>query len=429
MPGVVAIATIPTGVAVSAETFDQALKARDALAGDLEPGAARRHVGRRRVRPPAAAALPFVVPPLDPTVHGEFDFAFVNHAPLEVIVAIADVRPGRAELWFPSKAPIVAQAEIAAGLGLPVTRVTCTSSGPAARSGGGCSSSPPWRRRRSRRAIGRPVKLLYTRADDMHHGRMRPASHHKVRATHLLGSVLTYEHRCAALPVDLGHGFGDALTAAGAQILPRRVLPVRVDVHPEHAVRLRRRDLPAGRGGPPDARPARGGRSTRARPRWPTRSWSTRSRPPPARSRALRLQKLSGHASGPCSTRWPPPGSGAARCPPGHAQGVAIHEEYKGCVAYLVEIDATDPAEPRVTKVVAAVDVGRRHQPARPRGAGARPHHGRDLGDALRRQPPRERGDPRVQLQRLPVGPDAAQPAGGGGARDASDHWYTGRGR
>jgi isoquinoline 1-oxidoreductase beta subunit len=45
--------------------------------------------------------------------------------------------------------------------------------------------------------------------------------------------------------------------------------------------------------------------------------------------------------------------------PAGHAQGVAIHKEYKSCVACLVDIDASDPAAPRVTRAVVAVDVGR----------------------------------------------------------------------
>jgi len=45
--------------------------------------------------------------------------------------------------------------------------------------------------------------------------------------------------------------------------------------------------------------------------------------------------------------------------PAGCAQGIGLHEEYKGFVAYLVEIDARDAAAPRVTKAVVAADVGR----------------------------------------------------------------------
>jgi len=49
--------------------------------------------------------------------------------------------------------------------------------------------------------------------------------------------------------------------------------------------------------------------------------------------------------------------------PVGTAQGVAIHEEYKSVVAYLVEIDCRNRSTPRVTKGVCAVDVGRAVNP------------------------------------------------------------------
>ena len=60
---------------------------------------------------------------------------------------------------------------------------------------------------------------MWTRNDDMRHGRMRPASHHKVRATCLLGNVIAYEHRHATLPVDFSHGLGEALSGAGFNLL------------------------------------------------------------------------------------------------------------------------------------------------------------------------------------------------------------------
>jgi isoquinoline 1-oxidoreductase beta subunit len=49
--------------------------------------------------------------------------------------------------------------------------------------------------------------------------------------------------------------------------------------------------------------------------------------------------------------------------PRGTAQGIAIHEEYKSVVAFLVEIDCRDRDHPRVTKGVCAVDVGRAINP------------------------------------------------------------------
>ena len=56
-------------------------------------------------------------------------------------------------------------------------------------------------------------------------------------------------------------------------------------------------------------------------------------------------------ASRRCSRRWPRPAAGARRCAPGTAQGIAIHKEYKGATACLVEIDCRRrdrrPRDPR----------------------------------------------------------------------------------
>src|ERR1043165_3928845 len=51
-------------------------------------------------------------------------------------------------------------------------------------------------------------------------------------------------------------------------------------------------------------------------------------------------------------------GSWGRTMPAGHGQGMAVHEEYGSCVACLIEIDATDPKNPRVTRAVMAADVG-----------------------------------------------------------------------
>jgi isoquinoline 1-oxidoreductase beta subunit len=52
----------------------------------------------------------------------------------------------------------------------------------------------------------------------------------------------------------------------------------------------------------------------------------------------------------------------------GWAQGVGVQEDLGSCTACLVEIDATKPTAPRVTKAVIAVDVG---LPVNPHGVEA----------------------------------------------------------
>ena len=64
--------------------------------------------------------------------------------------------------------------------------------------------------------------------------------------------------------------------------------------------------------------------------------------------------------------------------PRGFAQGIAFHEEYKSLTAVLVELDARDPQDPRVTRATIAADVGK---PINPRGLEAQLQGG--LVDAI----------------------------------------------
>ncbi|HEV8556788.1 MAG TPA: molybdopterin cofactor-binding domain-containing protein [Actinophytocola sp.] len=363
MPGVLAVTRIPTGVAVTAETFDQAQQARDALKITWNPGpvAGMSDVDiRTRLR---AAAPPFVLPPLGTlTVEGEFSFAFLNHAPLEVMGAIADVRADRAEVWMRSKSPIPAQAAVAAAVGLPQSAVTLHPIRGGGSFGRGLFFDAGPEAALVSKAIGRPVKLLYTRADDMHHGRMRPASFHRVRATYLLGTVLSYEHRVGAVELDLRHGFGDVITALGAGLLPgpfaQTVFHLTQNMPYNFGVETYLLgEVPLGVA---------------------TSSWRSiysgavavadeimvdeiarRLGQDPV---AFRLARLSGARERAVVQKVATEGGWGRALPPGHAQGVAIHEEYKGCAAVLVELDATG-TEPRVTKAVVAVDVGRAINP------------------------------------------------------------------
>lgn len=363
MPGVVAVARIPSGVAVVAQTFDQAERARDALQITWNPGPSV-HLSDADVRQRLAARLaPFTLPPLGSlTVDRSFDFAFVPHAPMEVLTCVADVRADRAEIWFSCKSPIVAAQSVALLLGLPVDKVKVH----VVRGGGSFGRrlffDPAIEAAQISRAVGRPIRLLWTRADDMHHGRMRPASHHRARATHLLGAVRAYEHRMAAVTLDGGHGLGEILTAVGAGALGATGQAMfHLSQADPYAFGVQDRLL------------------SEVDLAFPTASWRSvysgqvrvvdeimvdeiarALRRDPV---AFRRAKLRDARTRAVLDRVASAGSWGRSMPAGTAQGVAIHEEYKSVVAYLVEIDCRDPAHPRVTKGVAAVDVGRAVNP------------------------------------------------------------------
>ncbi|MFM9452746.1 xanthine dehydrogenase family protein molybdopterin-binding subunit [Streptomyces europaeiscabiei] len=364
MPGVLDVVTIDSGVAVVAETFGQALDGKEALDVTWGPGSVDA-LSDDGIRARLKAATPSldVLGLLVKKVEGEFDFAFASHAPLETNSAVADVRADRAEIWSGLKSPIVAQAAIAKAVGLPVSRVKVH----VVQSGGSFG-----RRLFHDAALeaavvskksGRPVRLMWSRIDDMRHGRMRPATHHRIRATYAVGQVLTFQHQVAAVETDFRHGLGDAITAAAAS-------------------------LPSGIGNATFAQtlflttvksPYNFGFTTQTLTEVPvkmhTGSWRSvysantrgaeeiivdelaaklgkdpvvfrREFLKTARQRAV-LDKAATE------------GDWGRSLPDGWAQGVAFHDEYKACTACLVEIDATDPKKPRVTKAVIVADVGR----------------------------------------------------------------------
>jgi isoquinoline 1-oxidoreductase beta subunit len=364
MPGVLGVARIPSGVAVAATTFDQAQAARDALRLTWDPGPNARLSDAQIRAKLVAAAPPFVVPPLGSlSVSREFDFAFAPHAPLEVSTCVADVRSDSAEIWYGAKSPIIAAQGVAGAGGLPAAKVTLH----VVRSGGSFGHrlffEPAIEAAQVSKALRRPIKLMWTRNDDMRHGRMRPASHHKVRATYLLGKVLTYEHRHATLPVDFSHGLGEALSAVGFDLLSPGVT---------QSVFALTQNMPYNFGVATQT-------LTDVPLAFPTGSWRSIYSGQTATvneimvdeiARTLRTDPVAFRRKNLVSARTravldqvTTAGQWGRPMPAGMAQGVAIHEEYKSVVAYLVEIDCRNRSTPRVTKGVCAVDVGRAVNP------------------------------------------------------------------
>ncbi|WP_327749124.1 xanthine dehydrogenase family protein molybdopterin-binding subunit [Streptomyces europaeiscabiei] len=364
MPGVLDVVTIDSGVAVVAETFGQALDGKEALDVTWGPGSVDALsddaiTARLKAATPSLDVLGLLVK----KVEGEFDFAFASHAPLETNSAVADVRADRAEIWSGLKSPIVAQAAIARAVGLPVSKVKVH----VVQSGGSFG-----RRLFHDAALeaavvskksGRPVRLMWSRIDDMRHGRMRPATHHRIRATYAVGQVLTFQHRVAAVETDFRHGLGDAITAATA-------------------------GLPSGIGNATFAQtlflttvksPYNFGFTTQTLTEVPvkmhTGSWRSVYSANTRGAEEIIVDELAAKLGKDpvvfrreflktarqraVLDRAATEGDWGRSLPDGWAQGVAFHDEYKACTACLVEIDATDPKKPRVTKAVIVADVGR----------------------------------------------------------------------
>ncbi|MGW2668171.1 molybdopterin cofactor-binding domain-containing protein [Streptomyces sp. NPDC001272] len=370
MPGVLHVVTIPSGVAVVAETFGQALDAKAALQVDWGPGPADQLSDEQiRARLRAATPPPLVPPLLTPYVDAEFDFAFVSHAPMETNSAVADVRDDRAEIWSGLKSPIVARQTIAAELGLPLDKVTVHVVQAGGSFGRRLFFDAALEAARVSRACRRPVKLMWTRVDDTRHGRMRPATHHRIRATHLLGEVLSFEHRVAAAETDFRHGLGEILTATAAS-LPSglgnatlaQTLFLTTVKSPYHFGLTTQALTEVPTGIPTGSWRSVYSANTRGAEEIMVDELAAATGKDPYRFRRTFLKTDAQRA---VLDKVAAEGQWGRALPAGCAQGIAFHEEYKSRTACLVEIDTRDPAHVRVTRAVIAVDVG---LPVNPRG-------------------------------------------------------------
>jgi isoquinoline 1-oxidoreductase subunit beta len=372
MPGVTDVAVVTYGVAVRAETFGQCIDGLRALDVDWAPGTVDGESDGSVHAELKAAQLPLAVPPLGAlSVDAEFTFAFASNAPLEPDNAIADVRADRAEIWSTLKVPIDAQEDIAAQLGLPIGKVTVH-----VVTGGGSFGRHLFHNVAAEAAeisqrMGKPVKLSWSRTDDFRQGRTHPMSISRVRATHLLGSVLTYEQRHVSTETDFSHGLGEMLTSFAAQ------LPIAGNLGFAESVFLLSQTVPYDFGVVTQL-------LNEVPLKFNTGSMRNIYSPNVATARELVVDQLAKKmGKDPVAFRRSflrddrlravldkavQVGQWGKALPKGKAQGIGLHSEYRGAVAALVEIDCTPETVnrqipdavtgPRVYKATIVVDTG-----------------------------------------------------------------------
>jgi isoquinoline 1-oxidoreductase subunit beta len=219
LPGVTDVAVISTGVAIRAQTFGQCIDAIQIANVTWGPGTVD---GQSDATVLAAlqAGLPVLKPAPDSglTVTGEFTFYFASNTPLEPDIAIADVRGNSAEIWAPLKVPIDAAQDFALMLGMEQSAVTVHVT-----EGGGsfgrhlfhdCATEAV----EASQAMGKPVKLSWSRTDTFRQGRAHPMCISQVQATTLLNEVVTYTQLHTSVQTSFSHGLGEILTATAASL-------------------------------------------------------------------------------------------------------------------------------------------------------------------------------------------------------------------
>jgi isoquinoline 1-oxidoreductase beta subunit len=221
VPGVTSVVRLPHGVGVVAETAWAALKGRQALIGAVtwtRTGTAWGFDSDKGHDAFAADAKNLNRPARDwssqgnargafqnaaSTIEAEYRCDYAYHAQMEPLNAVASVAPNgdAVEIWAGTQSQTTATEAPAKFLGISRDKVKLHD----LLMGGGFG------RRGNRdvdfimdavmlsKEVGRPVKAMWTREDDVHNGRFRPMSAHYLRAAiDPSGKLAAWHHRVAA---------------------------------------------------------------------------------------------------------------------------------------------------------------------------------------------------------------------------------------
>jgi len=368
MPGVRAVVPIPTGVGVVADTFEQAREACNALDVTFGPGPVDHESNETILEQLRAKLAGFDPAPGGATqvVEAEFDFAPVNHASLEVECAVADVRPDGADLWSGFQAPILAQQHIALELGLPQDKVKAHVVPPGSGFGRRVFYDAAIEAAQISKAAGMPVRLMWPRADDFRHGRMRPQQVHRFRAVLAGNEVVQFQQQVAAVATDFRQGLGEILTYAAAAAPFDAKQTIGNDMFSQGVFTTMVSSPYVFGGYKKHLNELANGMSTasyRSVPCQPARGAEEVMVDEVAAALnldpvAFRLQWLKDDRTKAVLQKAAELAQWGKSMPAGFAQGVGIHIESRCHTACVVELDGRNPNNPQVTRAVMAVDVG-----------------------------------------------------------------------
>ncbi|MDO9457136.1 molybdopterin cofactor-binding domain-containing protein [Nocardioides sp.] len=380
MPGVTHVAQVPTGIAVRANTFGQCIDAIREMDVTWNNGPVHGWSDATVLNKLRKGELPLVVPDvpvLAQTINTNFAFAFRSSAALETYSAIADVRPDKATIWAGLKVPILAQQRVAEAIGMSQDKVKVN-----VITGGGSFGHKLFgdhaiEAARISKAMKVPVKLMWHRADEPRQGRLHPMATSRIRATVLNGQVLSFEQRHTSVTTDFSHGLGEMITSQADELDPLGIggfgfaetiftLTQELPYNFGLVTQLLNEPLEF------EDKFSTGSMRNIYSPDTCVAAELTIDQIANKLGKdpvAFRLSMLKNERVKAALRKVAEEGSWGRKMTPGTAQGVAIHKEYKGCTAVLVEIDTRPQTVnrdlgketvtgPRVTKVVIAVDAG-----------------------------------------------------------------------
>jgi isoquinoline 1-oxidoreductase beta subunit len=255
VPGVVEVVEIPRGVAVLAQNTWAALRGRQVLVTEWDDSAAENRGSAEIIRDfTALMEQPGAVVQQEgdsagalaeaaTTFEATYVFPFLAHACMEPVNCTIEFDGEKAVLRSGTQMQSVEQQRVAETLGIPLENVSIET----LYAGGGFGrranfvNDMEWETATIIKATGGryPVKLQYTREDDMGAGFYRPLFVHRLRAgLDANGEIVAWENRLAGQSFVDGTIFSflvqngvDSLAVEGAAELPYHVPNVSVDFH------------------------------------------------------------------------------------------------------------------------------------------------------------------------------------------------------
>ena len=369
VPGVVKVVQVPGGVAVVAKSFWAAKQGRDALTIEWDESNAEKRSSaaimeeyRHLADQPASSArkegdAARAIKDAAHRVSASFEFPYLAHAPMEPLDAVVKLSANACEIWAGDQFQTIDQANAAHTAGLDPQQVsihTLYAGGSFGRRANVWSDYivEAVSIAKAYGADGTPIKLQWTREDDIHGGLYRPMYFHKLEAGLSADGHLTgWRHVIVGQSIMAGGPFAvmikdgiDPTSVEGAANIPYDIPNIAVDLattktgvpvlwwrvvgssHTAFAVEAFIDEVAHAAGQDP---------------------LSFRRNLLDKQPRMKAVLELAAEKAG-----WGTP------LPPGKGRGIAVAEAFKSLVAQVAEVSVSKDGEVRVDRVVCAVDCG-----------------------------------------------------------------------
>ena len=366
--GVIGVVQVPTGVAVVATGFWAARKGREALRVTWDESRAERRGEELYAAYRLLAARPGkpakrvgdtagALRGASKIIEAVYEFPYLAHAPMEPLDAVVRIGSGGAELWAGSQAPTIDQQVVAHVAGVAPDKVRIHtllaggSFGRRATPDGDIASEAA----DVAKAIGdgKPVKVMWTREDDIRGGKYRPLYVHRLRAgLDANGTIVAWEHRIVGQSILGGTPFEAAMvkdgidptSVEGATNLPYDLPNLTVELHTTKV------------GVPVLWWRSVGSTHTAYSTETFIDELAQASGRDPLELRRALLAKHPRHLT--VLNLAAEKASWNQALPAGRARGIAVHESFNSVVAQAVEVSRRPDGLPSVERVVCAVDCG-----------------------------------------------------------------------